>query len=98
MSKVVRRTTNRSSGPTRPSCLVRTRTLIASTTSGPFAPSRTVIRSQRDFGWLAAQVSTRTNGTSRLRPTPAFLRGGRRRSRSRTVVLHGTSRTERSPR
>ena len=48
-------------------------------------------------GCRAAQASARQNGTSRLRPRPARRRGGRRRSRSRTFVLQGTSSTYRSP-
>ncbi len=46
-------TTSSSSGPTRCSNLVRTRTVIASTRSGPFSPPRIVSRVQQArFGWV----------------------------------------------
>lgn len=56
----------------RPSCFARTRTIIASTNSGPFSPERTSILSHRDSGWLDAQTSALRNGTSRSGPAPGM--------------------------
>ena len=72
----VRITRSRSSGPIRRLILAHTRPDTASTSRGPLEPSRIVSRVQRPAGSFRAQVSARTNGTLRLAPLCAFLRGG----------------------
>src|SRR5271166_4206847 len=61
---------------------------------------RAMARHQADPAGCAlpgGHSSARTKGASRFRPMLALRRGGRRRSRSRTWVLHGTSRMYHSP-